>query len=140
MSFANTVAKGGGMAPSTYTISHQMSVAWYRLSALMVVVGIRLGISISLLVVGVFWLLKTTSIQDIILNAAALGFVMDLDELVFVTMPTMAVKTVVRKTEFDASWRLVRSVVRRTRCGVRWVSLVLHGCALLSLSCVSFRS
>ena len=76
-----------------------LTVSWYRFLAMLVIIGVRLGISSLLLAVGVHWLLITTSVEDIILNAAALGFVMELDELVYVTMLTLPVKTSLRKVE-----------------------------------------
>lgn len=76
-----------------------LTVSWYRFLAMLVIVGVRLVISSLLLAVGVHWLLITTSVEDIILNAAALGFVMELDELVYVTMLTLPVKTSLRKVD-----------------------------------------
>ena len=81
----------------------KMPVSWYRFFAMLVIVGIRIGIAVALLTVGVQWLLATTSVENIILNAAALGFVMDLDELVYVTMLTAPVKGLLRRIEFHES-------------------------------------
>lgn len=40
------------------------------------------------------WLLRTSSIEEIILNASALGFVMELGEAIFANMITEPVKSV----------------------------------------------
>ena len=83
--------------------SLKMPVSWYRFFAMLVIVGIRIGIAVALFAVGVQWLLATTSVENIILNAAALGFVMDLDELVYVTMLTAPVKSLLRRIEIHES-------------------------------------
>ena len=72
---------------------------------MIVIVGLRVGVSLALLRSGVEWLLNTTSAKDIILNAAGLGFVMDVDEIVFETLLTVPVKTLLRSIEFHASLR-----------------------------------
>ena len=64
-----------------------------------VIVAVRVVIAISLLYTGVLWLLSTTSIEDIVLNAAALSFVMDLDEVLFLTLVTEPAKAMLRKME-----------------------------------------
>jgi len=56
-----------------------------RFACFMVCSTVRAFIAVVLLCTGTMWLSATTSITDLILNAAALGFVMDLDECLFET-------------------------------------------------------
>ena len=49
----------------------------------------RLLIASILFYVGMWWLANTTSVQDVMLNAAALSFILDCDELVFDTVLTL---------------------------------------------------
>ena len=134
--FLSTLAKRDGKAPVAPTVSLEMPVTRVRLLAMMVIVSIRLCISISLLGVGVYWLLRTTSIQDIILNAAALGFVLDLDELVFVTMLTKTVKTVVRSIEFDVSWSWPRQWCIERRAVLGWFPCFAWVCVAVLVTCI----
>ncbi|CAE7330147.1 unnamed protein product [Symbiodinium sp. CCMP2592] len=46
----------------------------------------RAGIASILLVAGILWLARTTSIQDLMLNAVALNAILDVDEFLFVGM------------------------------------------------------
>ena len=46
----------------------------------------RCGFAIYLCVLGVNWIAGTTGIQDLILNAVALVMIMDVDELIFMTL------------------------------------------------------
>lgn len=87
-----------------------MTVSFLRLVGMTVVVAVRVSIAVSLFAVGMFWLLNTASVQDLIVNAAALSFVLDLDELVYVAMLTDAAKGLVCKTQIAAvpSRRLLR--------------------------------
>ena len=114
----------------------RLTVGWPRFLAMVLVAGLRLAISTGLFVIGVLWLLKTTSLEDIILNAAALHFVMDVDEVVFKTLMTKRVKELLQSMEFTSS----------TTWTGRWnVPLVRglpasRGCASLPLWRPSFRS
>ena len=87
-----------------------MTVSLLRLVGMTVVVAVRVSVAVSLFAVGMFWLLNTASGQDLIVNAAALSFVLDLDELVYVAMLTDAAKGLVRKNQIAAvpSRRLLR--------------------------------
>ena len=58
-----------------------------------VTVLVRLLVAAVLLYVGVWWLQYTTSLEDLVLNAAALSFIMDFDELMFSTMLTLRGRT-----------------------------------------------
>ena len=48
----------------------------------------RLGVSVNLFIAGARFLCHTLEIGDLILNAVALGFIMELDEIVFQFLPT----------------------------------------------------
>lgn len=66
-----------------------------RLAFFLALQLLRVLVSAALLYTGVMWLSYTSSITDLILNAAALGFVMDLDELLFeTTVPGLVQKFV----------------------------------------------
>ena len=75
-----------------------------------VIAAVRVVIAFSLLYTGILWLLNTTSIEDIVLNAAALGFVIDLDEVLFVTLVAEPAKAILRKME--PLYRLVTPPLR----------------------------
>jgi len=42
---------------------------------------------------GIWWLINMTSTEDMVLNGAALSFVMDLDEVLFITLVTESAKS-----------------------------------------------
>ena len=52
-----------------------------------------------LLYTGILWLSHTSSMTDLILNAAALGFIMDTDELLFAATTPAVVHNVVSRLE-----------------------------------------
>jgi len=70
-----------------------------RFAIFLVASAARAGIAVMLLYTGIFWLAATTSITDLILNAAALGFVMDFDEILFETVVPTTVHLFVQKLE-----------------------------------------
>lgn len=59
----------------------------------------RLGVMFSLAVIGSIYLAQTVSLQDIVLNAVGLAFVMDADELLADVMLTERLRSVVEKVE-----------------------------------------
>ena len=81
-----------------------------RFMFICVIVVVMVVIAFLLLYTGILWLLNTTSIEDIVLNAAALGFVMDLDEVLFVTLVAEPAKAILRKME--PLYRLVTPPLR----------------------------
>jgi len=70
-----------------------------RFALFMVTGAARAAIALMLLYTGIFWLAATSSITDLILNAAALGFVMDFDEILFDTVVPTTVHLFVQKLE-----------------------------------------
>eukprot|EP00747_Dinoflagellata_sp_TGD_P059931 gnl/TRDRNA2_/TRDRNA2_151803_c0_seq3.p1 gnl/TRDRNA2_/TRDRNA2_151803_c0~~gnl/TRDRNA2_/TRDRNA2_151803_c0_seq3.p1 ORF type:complete len:252 (+),score=10.04 gnl/TRDRNA2_/TRDRNA2_151803_c0_seq3:145-900(+) len=60
-----------------------VAVSRNRVIVLTIVAMLQIIIGVILLVCGSIWLLHTTSVQDLILNAAALEFVLNIDELFY---------------------------------------------------------
>lgn len=60
---------------------------------------LRTIIAALLLIIGTIWLLNTTGIEDLILNAAALSFVLDFDEVMFSTFVPFPIRVLIRCTE-----------------------------------------
>lgn len=89
-----------------------MEVGSARLSAMVAVVALRLSVCVLLFFVGQQWLLDTTSVEDIILNAAALSFILEVDECVFQTMVTRKAKAMLGGLQ-----PLPRLVMSRFRIG-----------------------
>mmetsp|Transcript_96534 Transcript_96534/g.300625 ORF Transcript_96534/g.300625 Transcript_96534/m.300625 type:complete len:687 (-) Transcript_96534:47-2107(-) len=73
------------------------SLSTGRLALILFANLVRASIALVLLYAGVNWLSSTTSIEDLVLNAAALGFVMDLDEHLFETTVPASVFAFVQK-------------------------------------------
>eukprot|EP00927_Polykrikos_kofoidii_P010570 TRINITY_DN14454_c0_g1_i5.p1 TRINITY_DN14454_c0_g1~~TRINITY_DN14454_c0_g1_i5.p1 ORF type:complete len:805 (-),score=87.97 TRINITY_DN14454_c0_g1_i5:246-2660(-) len=68
------------------------ALGWPRRVSMLLLTCIRLSIAFLLLVAGGKWLCLTTDIFDLILNAAALAFVLDCDELIYTTMAPIMLK------------------------------------------------
>ncbi|CAJ1440318.1 unnamed protein product [Effrenium voratum] len=65
---------------------------------MMLVVGLaRAAIASILMVAGILWLSRTTSIQELMLNAVALNAILDVDEFLFVGMTPAKINEAVRK-------------------------------------------
>lgn len=79
-----------------FTISHLPAsrVAWAHLLGAM-----QIAISAFLLVVGGLWLATTTRSSDLVLNAVALSYIMEIDELIFVTIVPRQVHDVISNLE-----------------------------------------
>merc|ERR1712127_718346 len=60
---------------------------------------LQVAIAVCLLVSGSLWLVYTPSIADLILNAVALSYVMQCDELIYNVMVPSKVKTMIRAME-----------------------------------------
>eukprot|EP00931_Biecheleriopsis_adriatica_P088169 TRINITY_DN62540_c0_g1_i1.p1 TRINITY_DN62540_c0_g1~~TRINITY_DN62540_c0_g1_i1.p1 ORF type:complete len:861 (+),score=144.06 TRINITY_DN62540_c0_g1_i1:119-2701(+) len=61
--------------------------------------ALRAAISFCLLYAGIIWLSRTTSIQDLVLNAVALGAVLDIDNIVFSAMMPIKVQLAIQELE-----------------------------------------
>jgi len=76
-----------------------VSISCFRLAMIQIFMLARLVVAVLLLWTGVVWLSQTSSTTDLILNAAALCFIMDLDEILFETTVPFRVQSVVRSFE-----------------------------------------
>eukprot|EP00927_Polykrikos_kofoidii_P080989 TRINITY_DN7804_c0_g1_i7.p1 TRINITY_DN7804_c0_g1~~TRINITY_DN7804_c0_g1_i7.p1 ORF type:complete len:880 (-),score=98.20 TRINITY_DN7804_c0_g1_i7:314-2578(-) len=73
-------------------------LGWPRRLSLLLISFIRLGLTIWILIAGGIWLCLTSSLFDLILNAAALSFVFDLDEKIFAALCPPMVKGAISRT------------------------------------------
>eukprot|EP00930_Biecheleria_cincta_P019603 TRINITY_DN14916_c0_g1_i2.p1 TRINITY_DN14916_c0_g1~~TRINITY_DN14916_c0_g1_i2.p1 ORF type:complete len:735 (-),score=98.87 TRINITY_DN14916_c0_g1_i2:265-2154(-) len=73
-------------ARTTFLGNRLESISWTRFLVFCAICVMRAVIASFLFRAGLIWLARTTSITDLILNAAALGAVIEVDELVFCTM------------------------------------------------------
>jgi len=64
-----------------------------RLIALLVFTMLRIGLALWVMVSGSVWLAHTKNIEDLVLNAMALMFILDIDELLYHTILPMPVQT-----------------------------------------------
>merc|ERR1711908_61022 len=78
---------------------HVEAVSYARGCFFMAVQAIRLVIASTLLVAGQFFLMNTTSIGDMLLNAVALQFVMDIDETCYKTLSPTNLKKLVAEVQ-----------------------------------------
>eukprot|EP00747_Dinoflagellata_sp_TGD_P178783 gnl/TRDRNA2_/TRDRNA2_28385_c0_seq1.p1 gnl/TRDRNA2_/TRDRNA2_28385_c0~~gnl/TRDRNA2_/TRDRNA2_28385_c0_seq1.p1 ORF type:complete len:682 (-),score=94.24 gnl/TRDRNA2_/TRDRNA2_28385_c0_seq1:153-2198(-) len=74
-------------------------IAWRRCIMILCLLVIRLAIACTLLVSGAIWLCKTYAVPDLVLNGAALAFILDLDELIFNTIVPVGAEILVRNLE-----------------------------------------
>eukprot|EP00927_Polykrikos_kofoidii_P035076 TRINITY_DN2964_c0_g2_i4.p1 TRINITY_DN2964_c0_g2~~TRINITY_DN2964_c0_g2_i4.p1 ORF type:complete len:844 (-),score=106.18 TRINITY_DN2964_c0_g2_i4:226-2757(-) len=96
-----TIAHSGIHSRIVFHAEDKISVealGWPRRVCLLLLVSLRLVIAVVLLVSGAVWLCLTTNLFDLILNAAALAFVLDCDELIFATMAPPELKRSVKNT------------------------------------------
>ena len=82
-----------------------MAISSLRLLCMLILSLVRFGICAALLYSGTMWLSSTGSIGDLILNAAALGFVMDVDELFFSTIVPSSVSRLVQVLEIQSNFK-----------------------------------
>mmetsp|Transcript_19192 Transcript_19192/g.52719 ORF Transcript_19192/g.52719 Transcript_19192/m.52719 type:complete len:431 (-) Transcript_19192:75-1367(-) len=75
------------------------SISVGRFACCLALCVVRIAVAVSLLITGLLWLATTPSTTDLILNAAALSFVMDMDELIFETMVPATVQRFVESVE-----------------------------------------
>jgi len=76
---------------------HALSYA--RIASTMLVCFVRVGVAVALFVVGAWWLAKTLNIENLVLNGAALEFVMNLDELVYRAFIPDSIKALVNNAD-----------------------------------------
>lgn len=75
------------------------SISHSRLVMLALAHATRFALACALLISGVQWLARTTSIVDLILNAVALGGILDIDEFLFVAMVPSKIQMAIQKLE-----------------------------------------
>ena len=68
-------------------------------AALLFTYIIRAGIASVLLVAGVLWLARTTSIEELMLNAVALNAILDVDEFLFAGMTPIKIQHAIQDLE-----------------------------------------
>ena len=74
-------------------------LSWGRALALLITYIIRAGIASVLLVAGILWLARTTSIEELMLNAVALNAILDVDEFLFEGMTPIKLQHAIRSLE-----------------------------------------
>ena len=74
-------------------------LSWGRALALLITYIIRAGIASVLLVAGILWLARTTSIEELMLNSVALNAILDVDEFLFEGMTPIKIQHAIRSVE-----------------------------------------
>jgi len=75
------------------------SISRKRLVVALGITTVRAAMDIILLVLGGLWLSNSTQLEALILNAAALGFILDIDELIYAAVSPRIIKVLVKKME-----------------------------------------
>ncbi|OLQ04216.1 Eukaryotic translation initiation factor isoform 4G-2 [Symbiodinium microadriaticum] len=75
------------------------SLSWGRALALLITYIVRAGIASVLLVAGILWLARTTSIEELMLNSVALNAILDVDEFLFEGMTPIKIQHAIRSVE-----------------------------------------
>ena len=97
------------------------SISYGRLSTLLFTCAARATIASILLVAGILWLSRTTSIQELMLNAVALNAILDVDEFLCVGMSPIKIQEALRKLKpFRVKYSHQRS---QCESGVHFVAL-----------------
>jgi len=89
---------------------HRVIWAW-------MVGALRATIALSLLINGGLWMISTTEISDLVLNAVALTYIMDIDELLFQTTVPLEVRVIMLNME------PLSLNVLRPKCVPAWIPL-----------------
>eukprot|EP00439_Symbiodinium_sp_Y106_P018663 s797_g2.t1 len=74
-------------------------LSYSRAFALLITYIIRAGLAFVLLVAGILWLARTTSIEELMLNAVALNAILDVDEFLFEGMTPIKIQRAIRSVE-----------------------------------------
>lgn len=72
--------------------THRVLWAWF-------LVAVQLCVALTLLLCGSWWLVATTQISDLVLNAVALGYITQIDEVMFSTVIPRQVRALVNNME-----------------------------------------
>ncbi|CAE7375495.1 unnamed protein product [Symbiodinium sp. CCMP2592] len=105
------------------------SISWFRFGMLLTTYILRVGIASVLLGGGVLWLARTTSIEELMLNAVALNSILDIDEFVFAGMTPIKIQHAIQN--------LTPIRIKYSRCRSQLEAFV-HFTSLLALICASY--
>eukprot|EP00747_Dinoflagellata_sp_TGD_P116017 gnl/TRDRNA2_/TRDRNA2_172274_c0_seq23.p1 gnl/TRDRNA2_/TRDRNA2_172274_c0~~gnl/TRDRNA2_/TRDRNA2_172274_c0_seq23.p1 ORF type:complete len:376 (+),score=37.27 gnl/TRDRNA2_/TRDRNA2_172274_c0_seq23:171-1130(+) len=83
-------------------------LSYTRFAFISVLLVVRAGIACNLLYSGSVWLCKTFSVPDLVLNGAALAFILDIDELLFETLVPRAAENLVNNLDELPMGRLLQ--------------------------------
>ncbi|CAE7207514.1 unnamed protein product, partial [Symbiodinium microadriaticum] len=75
------------------------AMSWGRFCLLLLTYACRTVIASVLLVAGILWLARTTSISELMLNAVALNAILDVDEFLFVGMTPIKIQHAIQNLE-----------------------------------------
>ncbi|CAE6955641.1 unnamed protein product [Symbiodinium sp. CCMP2456] len=75
------------------------AMSWGRFCLLLLTYACRTVIATVLLVAGILWLARTTSISELMLNAVALNAILDVDEFLFVGMTPIKIQHAIQNLE-----------------------------------------
>eukprot|EP00747_Dinoflagellata_sp_TGD_P157045 gnl/TRDRNA2_/TRDRNA2_177713_c0_seq1.p1 gnl/TRDRNA2_/TRDRNA2_177713_c0~~gnl/TRDRNA2_/TRDRNA2_177713_c0_seq1.p1 ORF type:complete len:544 (-),score=86.20 gnl/TRDRNA2_/TRDRNA2_177713_c0_seq1:74-1495(-) len=75
------------------------TVSYFRVQFVCFILLLRLAIALSLLFSGATWLCKTFSVPDLVLNGAALAFILDIDDIIFKTIVPRGAESLVTSLE-----------------------------------------
>ncbi|CAE7260639.1 unnamed protein product [Symbiodinium microadriaticum] len=107
------------------------SLSWSRFVVLLIIYLVRAVIASLLMGAGILWLARTTSIEELMLNAVALNAVLDVDEFLFEGMAPIKIRQRIH--------RLEPVQVSYSRCRSQFESLV-HFVSLVALILVVYFS
>lgn len=85
--------------PTKMKAGSLVAISRPRLAAVMLMDLLRAFVAVALLYTGIMWLSYTESITDLILNAAALGFILDFDEILAETVVPSVVQKFISSIE-----------------------------------------
>ncbi|CAE7358401.1 unnamed protein product [Symbiodinium natans] len=105
------------------------TISWGRFGLLLLTYACRTAIASVLLVAGILWLSRTTSISELMLNAVALNAILDVDEFLFVGMTPIKIQQAIQNLEpMKAKYSR-----RRSEC-----ESMVHFSSLLALVLVTY--
>ena len=111
-----------------------------RLLWMMLVIVAQFGVIAVLLVCGCLWIVESSTVQELFLNAVSLAFILDTDELVFVTIVPTIIATFVSKSESLAlPSKPSRVLSLHFRSMMSLITIVVFG-ILFEVLCVEARS
>eukprot|EP00439_Symbiodinium_sp_Y106_P016678 s3216_g2.t1 len=76
-----------------------VTISWRRLGVYLTLRLARTAVAGCLLYAGIQWLARTTNIADLILNAVALGAILEIDEMIFVSLLPKKVQVAIYELE-----------------------------------------